>query len=152
MQHHIKQQQQQQQKTSYSIQLIGSVYTCIFTSLMIVYSTVYSGADQRKHESSASTGLCAGNSPVTGEFHAQRASNAEFVSISWRHHDYFHKLTPASYGPLYEEWCLSWAIWQHIIQANEFRDCTGIDYLAMLGLKWIHVNERGIWWHSHFMI
>ena len=33
------------------------------------------------------TGLCQGNSPVTGEFPAQRASNAENVSISWRHHD-----------------------------------------------------------------
>ena len=33
------------------------------------------------------TGLCAGKSPVTGEFPAQRASNAENVSIWWRHHD-----------------------------------------------------------------
>ena len=32
------------------------------------------------------TGLCAGNSPVTGEFPTQMASNAENVSISWRHH------------------------------------------------------------------
>ena len=32
------------------------------------------------------TGLCAGNSPETGEFPAQRASNAENVSIWWRHH------------------------------------------------------------------
>ena len=32
------------------------------------------------------TGLCAGHSPVNGEFHAQRASNAENVSIWWRHH------------------------------------------------------------------
>ena len=32
------------------------------------------------------TGLCVGNSPVTGEFLAQRASNAENVSILWRHH------------------------------------------------------------------
>ena len=32
------------------------------------------------------TGLCVGNSPVTGEFLAQRASNAENVSIWWRHH------------------------------------------------------------------
>ena len=32
------------------------------------------------------TGLCAGNSPVIGEFPAQRASNAENVSIWWRHH------------------------------------------------------------------
>ena len=32
------------------------------------------------------TGLCAGNSSGTGEFPAQGASNAENVSISWRHH------------------------------------------------------------------
>ena len=33
------------------------------------------------------TGLCEGNSPVTGEFPTQRASNAENVSIWWGHHD-----------------------------------------------------------------
>ena len=32
------------------------------------------------------TGLCAGNSPVTSEFPAQMASNAENVFIWWRHH------------------------------------------------------------------
>ena len=32
------------------------------------------------------TGLCKGNSPVTSEFPSQRASNAENVSIWWRHH------------------------------------------------------------------
>ena len=32
------------------------------------------------------TGLCAGNSPGTSEFPAQMASNAENVSIWWRHH------------------------------------------------------------------
>ena len=32
------------------------------------------------------TGLCAGNSPVTGVFPAEMASNAENVSIWWRHH------------------------------------------------------------------
>ena len=40
------------------------------TTLTIVYSTVYSGTDQG-----------------TGEFHTQRVSNAENVSIWWRHHD-----------------------------------------------------------------
>ena len=34
------------------------------------------------------TGLCAVNSPVTGEFPAQMVSNAENVSIWWRHHEY----------------------------------------------------------------
>ena len=33
------------------------------------------------------TGLCEGYSPATGEFPAQRASNAEIISIWWRHHD-----------------------------------------------------------------
>ena len=32
------------------------------------------------------TGLCAGKSPVTGEFPAQMASNATNVSSWWRHH------------------------------------------------------------------
>ena len=32
------------------------------------------------------TGLCGGNSPGTGEFPAQMASNVENVSIWWRHH------------------------------------------------------------------
>ena len=51
------------------------------TSLSIVYSSVYSGADRRKHQSSASLAF------VTGEFPALKASNAENVSIWWRHHD-----------------------------------------------------------------
>ena len=40
------------------------------------------------------TGLCAGNSPGTGEFAAQRASNSENISIWWRHHvtKLFHAL------------------------------------------------------------
>ena len=36
------------------------------------------------------TGLGAGNSPGTGEFPAQRASNAENVSIWWHHHGLRH--------------------------------------------------------------
>ena len=58
------------------------------TSITIVYSTVYSGVDQIKHQIKhfRVTGLCEGNSPVTGDFPAQRAGNAENVSILWRHH------------------------------------------------------------------
>ena len=64
--------------------IMGAIASQI-TSLTIIFSTVYSDADQRKHQSSV-TGLCAGNLPVTGEFPAQMASNAENVSIEWRHH------------------------------------------------------------------
>ena len=41
------------------------------------------------------TGLCEGNSPGTGEFPAQMASNAETVSIWWRHHEF----KTIHYGP-----------------------------------------------------
>ena len=69
------------------------------TSLTIVYPIVYSYVNQRKHQSSASLAFVgeftgdrwlpvtrkmfpiAGNSPVTGEFPTQMASNAENVSI-----------------------------------------------------------------------
>ena len=49
--------------------------TSQITSLTIVCSIVNSGADQRKHQSSA--GLWAGKSSVTGEFPALMASNTE---------------------------------------------------------------------------
>ena len=44
-------------------------------SLVIVYSTDYSDADQRNHQSSASLAF------------VQMASNTENVSIWWRHHE-----------------------------------------------------------------
>ena len=54
------------------------------TGVSIVRSTVDSGTDQRKHRKPCVTGLYAGNSPVTGEFFAQKSSNAENVSIWWK--------------------------------------------------------------------
>ena len=36
------------------------------------------------------TGLCERNSPVTGDFPTQRASNAKNASIWWRHHKLYH--------------------------------------------------------------
>ena len=44
------------------------------------------------------SGLCEGNSPVTGEFPAQMASNAETVSIWWRHHAMLVKGFIANYS------------------------------------------------------
>ena len=68
----------------YSDVIMGTIASQI-TSLTTVYSTVYSDADQRKHQSSASLAF-------VREIHrwsAQMASNAENVSIWWRHHDMF---------------------------------------------------------------
>ena len=55
------------------------------TGVLIVCSTVCSGADQRNHQRSASLAFVR----VTGGFPSQRASNAENVSFWWRHHVVF---------------------------------------------------------------
>ena len=47
------------------------------------------------------TGLCEGNSPVDGEFPTQRASNAENVSVLWRHHVVDTMFSLARLGRLY---------------------------------------------------
>ena len=56
------------------------------TNLTIVYSTVYSGADQRKHQRSTSLAFLRGINRWLVNSTAQRASNAENVSTSWRNH------------------------------------------------------------------
>ena len=66
--------------------VIMSVIASQITSLMIVYSTVKFRRRSKKTSKLSVTGLYAGNSPVTGELPTQRASNAENVSIWWRHH------------------------------------------------------------------
>ena len=66
--------------------IMGAIASQI-TSLTIVFSTVYLIADQRKHQSSATLAFV-GEFTGTGEFPAQRASNAENVSIWWRHHEF----------------------------------------------------------------
>ena len=54
------------------------IYHCLLNRLF--------GHRSKKTSKLRVTGLCVGNSPVTGEFPAQMASNAENVSIWWRHH------------------------------------------------------------------
>ena len=72
------------------------------------------------------TCLCAGNSPVTGEFPAQMASNAENVFIWWRHHEF---------SPNFNYEVKNW-LWK------EFLYCTGaltIPEITTLGIfhsKW----------------
>ena len=64
--------------------VIMSAMVSQITDVSIVYSNVSSDTDQRKQLHA--TGLSEGNSPVTGEFPTQKASNAENVSIWWCHH------------------------------------------------------------------
>ena len=60
----------------YNDVIMGAVASQV-ASLTIVYSTV----DSKKTSKLRATGLCAENSPGTGEFPAQMASNAQNVSI-----------------------------------------------------------------------
>ena len=57
------------------------------TSISNVCSTVWS----KKTSKLRVFGFCVGNSPVTGEFPAQKASNAENISILLRHHESSHR-------------------------------------------------------------
>ena len=61
--------------------VIMSAMASQIIGISIVYSTVCSGADQRKHQSPASLACVGGR-----EFPAQMASDAEKVYIWWRHH------------------------------------------------------------------
>ena len=94
--------------------------------LTIIYSTVYSGADQRKHQS--------------GEFPAQRASNAENISIWWRHH-----VQPAGLDDL-----------KHEAQPADVA-CYKRLYLYIRSLDWIKSctdTEMSLWrsFHHHVVI
>ena len=96
------------------------------TRLTIVHSSIYSGADQRTHQSSASIAFVRGNSPVTGEFPAQKASNVENDFIWWRHHGVSNKGLGGP--PLTPSPCLP--------------DC--LFSLRMLSLRWRHNDHHGV--------
>ena len=84
------------------------------SSLTIIYSTIYSGADKKKPSKLCVTDFRAENSPVTGEFPAQMASNAESVSIWWGHYDLCQWLY---------SWWLSWQRLQSLMP--QLRPTTG---------------------------
>ena len=65
----------------YSDVMVGAKAFWI-TGVSIVYPTVCSNKTPKLRVS----GLCEGNSSLTGEFPAQSASYAENASIWWRHH------------------------------------------------------------------
>ena len=65
--------------------IIMTVMASQITGDSFVCWIVCSGADQRKHQSSATLVFVRG--PVAGGFPSQRASNADTVSIWWRQHE-----------------------------------------------------------------
>ena len=111
----------------YNDVIMGAIASQII-SLTIVYSTVCSDADQRKHQSSALLVIRAGNSP--GEFPAQMTNNAENVSILWRHHDNVRYLMCCV-----EHYCLITNA-QNIDSSNNFFKKSNV----------FVDNTRGCWW------
>ena len=89
------------------------------TNLTIAFSTIYPKRISKKISKLQVTGLCAGNSPVTGEFPSQRASNVENLSIQWCHHGYANRLQR---GPLGD------AVWIHqfTLSHSGLHDCVNI--------------------------
>ena len=113
-------------------------------SVPIVYPTVCSSPDQRKHQSSASLAFVReihrrpGNSPVTVEFPAQRASNAENVSIWWL----IMRLTSVA--------CKESSALCHILSFVKFRLTCSIDKIRNWPkVYWYHkqkwVNVKGVY-------
>ena len=66
--------------------VIDTTVTSQIISLAIVYLTRLFRHRSKKTPKFRVTGFCVGNSPVTGEFPTQTASNTEYVSIWWRYH------------------------------------------------------------------
>ena len=91
------------------------------------------------------TGLCAGNSPGTGEFPAQMASNAENVSIWWRHHGYSFCLqhntlpTPTATIVGYNHYSIEWIINQ--VHPDPFY---GKDKDAVYAVRWQSIYQSFI--------
>ena len=80
------------------------------------------------------TGLCEGNSPVTGEFPAQRASNAENVSIWRRQSEWNMKLVPL--GP-----CDKCIIESHMVSLTLCWVISFYSYRKSFGAWWSWFNR-----------
>ena len=79
------------------------------------------------------TGLCAGNSPVTGEFPAKKASNAEDVSIWWRHHVKTFSSQKCSFWLLFYGVLLTSLLWRCISWV-----------LVRIGLNLLRPRQNGL--------
>ena len=100
------------------------------TSLTIVYNRLFRRRP-KKTSKLCVTGLCAGNSPVTGEFPAQMASNAENVPIWWRHHARRNCYNEEAYICC-GYWCAI-LIAHQIVMAKHGRSCVHFSEISTCG-------------------
>ena len=81
--------------------IIMSVMASQITSLAIYLLNSLFRYRSHKISKLRVTGLCEGNSPVAGEFPAQRTSNAKNISIWWRHHGKPNSCPDANFAVIY---------------------------------------------------
>ena len=97
-------------------------------------------------------GLCAGNSPETGEFPAQRASNAENVSIWWRHHVFRkHEIKYLSFFIISQQWYGT--SWWHL--SPDYKSTSWLLMICQRKAPEIHFVlgnnvENHSWMYKHF--
>ena len=85
---HRRTQSSWDQECSHYSDVIMNTMTSQIIGISIVCSTFCSGVDKKTETSKLRvTGLCKGKSSVAGEFPAQKVSNAENISIWWRHYE-----------------------------------------------------------------
>ena len=95
------------------------------------------------------TGLYVGNSPETGEFPAQRASNADNVSIWWRHHVY-KILSSLNYCHLYHLY-----IQKHMYSKTDFHKTSNMSSLTVCKMDFRsteHNDESGLHTSLHAIV
>ena len=96
------------------------------------------------------TGLCARNAPGTGEFPAQKASNAEYVSMWWRHNvavmgPWFRFLE--SISPVitlvnnYRQWECRLSETIPYWEPYRLNNMTRLHALAVSGTLWTNIDE-----------
>ena len=116
------------------------------------------------------TGLCAGKSPVSGEFPAQKASNAENASIWWRHHEYHERVSSHwalsfenvyENSPLFTMFCLPHTATGKVIssvsESSSVAETAGwiftMDHLIMpVGCPCMWETSGRCLWSVHFLI
>ena len=97
------------------------------------------------------TGLCAGNSPVAGEFPAQMASSAENVSIWWRHH---HVIMSTLW--LIQQWAITvhrWTPFYFMYEAKCFMTFPWCTINTPATFVWCAINAPEVfaWCTNHFV-
>ena len=113
------------------------------------------GRRSKKTSKLCVTGPCVGNSPGTGEFPAQRASNAENVSIWWRHHDSDSTWVSLTHGISNHLNCLFKSL---LRQQHRKYQCSTLLALyegnpwMMGGWWWLKDNEGAVPCHDIIMI